>query len=60
MRLDTKFELLRHELARTEKGKIAINSHERHKPQFTKKIKSKRLLKKLKELNANCRLSHQQ
>ena len=53
MRLDTKAELIQSNSARTTKGKIIINAHEKHKPQFTKKIKSKRLLKKLKELNAN-------
>ena len=33
--------------------KLARTFDKKHKPQFTKKIKSKRLLKKLKELNAN-------
>lgn len=53
MRFDTKSELIQSDSARTKKGKIIIHAHERHEPQFTKKIKSKRIIKKLKELNAN-------
>tara|TARA_R110000824_G_scaffold102665_6_gene244259 strand:- start:470 stop:673 length:204 start_codon:yes stop_codon:yes gene_type:complete len=46
------FEFLRKKNYR-DKGILPLDADNKHNPKFTKKIKSKRLLKKLKEQRAN-------